>query len=101
VLLGHLACLYDLGAVPRGKSATVAGCIGVALGLLDEWLSGHDRDAPAGLAQQARPPPGTGSVNAPLGTSSYWPASDERSGHSTRRSPGKAAGMSSKAVPSL
>jgi hypothetical protein len=43
---------------PDGKSATVAGCIGVALGLLDDWLSGHDRNAPAGLTQQARPPSG-------------------------------------------
>jgi hypothetical protein len=43
---------------PDANSATVAGCIGVALGLLDEWLSGHDRNAPAGLAQQARLPSG-------------------------------------------
>lgn len=43
---------------PDGKSATVAGCIGVALGLLDEWLSGHDPDAPAGLARKARLPSG-------------------------------------------
>ena len=41
---------------PDGKSATVAGCIGVALGLLDEWLSGHASNAPAGLAQQTRLP---------------------------------------------
>jgi hypothetical protein len=26
-----------------GSAATVAGCIGVALGLLDQWLPGHDR----------------------------------------------------------
>ncbi|MGH3735624.1 MAG: hypothetical protein ACRDT6_08380 [Micromonosporaceae bacterium] len=43
---------------PDGKSATVAGCIGVALGLLDHWLYGHDPHAPAGLAQQARLPAG-------------------------------------------
>jgi hypothetical protein len=45
-------------APPDGKSATVAGCTGVALGLLDEWLSGHHPNAPAGLAQQARLPAG-------------------------------------------
>lgn len=41
-----------------GSSATVAGCIGVALGLLDEWLSGRDAQAPPGLARQARLPAG-------------------------------------------
>lgn len=39
---------------PDGKSATVAGCIGVALGVLDEWLGGHDSSAPSGLAQEIR-----------------------------------------------
>ncbi|MGH3517126.1 MAG: hypothetical protein ACRDQ7_06835 [Haloechinothrix sp.] len=43
---------------PDGTSATVAGCIGVALGLLDDWLSGHDPNAPTGLAQRARLPAG-------------------------------------------
>lgn len=43
---------------PDGKSATVAGCIGVALGLLDEWLGGHDSNAPSGLAQETRLPAG-------------------------------------------
>lgn len=43
---------------PDGKSATIAGCIGVALGLLDEWLSDHDPDAPVELAHQARVPAG-------------------------------------------
>lgn len=41
-----------------GKSATVAGCIGVALGLLDEWLGGHDSNAPSGLTQETRLPAG-------------------------------------------
>jgi hypothetical protein len=40
------------------SSATVAGCVGVALGLLDEWLSGRDAQAPPGLARQARLPAG-------------------------------------------
>ena len=26
---------------PDGSAATVAGCIGLAVGLLDQWLSGH------------------------------------------------------------
>ena len=43
---------------PDGKSATVAGCTGLALGLLDEWLGGHHPNAPGGLAQQARLPSG-------------------------------------------
>jgi hypothetical protein len=43
---------------PDNTAPTVAGCTGVALGLLDDWLSGHDPAAPAGLAQQARLPTG-------------------------------------------
>jgi hypothetical protein len=43
---------------PDNSTATVAGCIGLALGLLDEWLSGRDPDAPAGLAQWVRLPAG-------------------------------------------
>ena len=43
---------------PDGSAATVAGCIGVALGLLDQWLSGHDADAPAGLPKLTRLPAG-------------------------------------------
>jgi hypothetical protein len=31
---------------PDGSTATVAGSIGVTLGLLDQWLTGHDRSAP-------------------------------------------------------
>ena len=45
-------------APPDQKSATVAGCTGVALGLLDEWLSGHHPTAPTSLAQQTRLPAG-------------------------------------------
>jgi hypothetical protein len=43
---------------PDGTSATVAGCIGIALGLLDQWLSGHNPNAPSGLAHQTRLPCG-------------------------------------------
>lgn len=30
---------------PDDSAATVAGCTGLALGLLDQWLSGHDTSA--------------------------------------------------------
>ncbi|MGH3274636.1 MAG: hypothetical protein ACRDNZ_10020, partial [Streptosporangiaceae bacterium] len=43
---------------PDGSAATVGGCIGVALGLLDQWLSGQDPAAPAGLAKLTRLPAG-------------------------------------------
>jgi hypothetical protein len=43
---------------PDGSTATVAGCIGVALGLLDQWLTGHDRSAPADLGKLTRLPAG-------------------------------------------
>jgi hypothetical protein len=43
---------------PDTTAATVAGCIGVALGLLDNWLSGTDPDAPHDLGQRTRLPAG-------------------------------------------
>lgn len=43
---------------PDGTTATVAGCIGVALGLLDDWLTGTAPHAPKGLGQRVRLPPG-------------------------------------------
>jgi len=43
---------------PDGSAATVSGCIGVALGLLDQWLSGHHTSAPADLAKLTRLPAG-------------------------------------------
>ncbi len=42
----------------RGSGPTVASCIGVALGLLDDWLSGQEPHAPAGLAERAKLPTG-------------------------------------------
>jgi hypothetical protein len=39
---------------PDHTVATVAGCIGAALGLLDDWLSGADPHAPNGLGQRVR-----------------------------------------------
>jgi hypothetical protein len=43
---------------PDGQAATVAGCIGLTLGLLDQWLPGHDTSAPDGLAGLTRLPAG-------------------------------------------
>lgn len=43
---------------PDDTVATVAGCTGVALGLLDEWLSGREPAAPARLAAHTRLPAG-------------------------------------------
>jgi hypothetical protein len=43
---------------PDNSVATVASCIGIALGLLDDWMSGQDATAPTGLARQARIPAG-------------------------------------------
>ena len=43
---------------PDNTTATVAGCIGVALGLLDDWLTGSDPHAPNGLGHQVKLPAG-------------------------------------------
>lgn len=43
---------------PDNGAATVAACIGICLGLLDDWLSGHDPDAPSDLADHVRLPAG-------------------------------------------
>ena len=43
---------------PDGQAATVAGCIGLTLGLLDQCLSRHDTSAPPGLATMTRLPAG-------------------------------------------
>jgi hypothetical protein len=43
---------------PDNSVATVSSCIGIALGLLDEWLSGQARQAPAGLRDRTTLPPG-------------------------------------------
>ena len=43
---------------PDGSAPTVAACTGLALGLLDQWLTRHDTDAPAGLAAITRVPAG-------------------------------------------
>jgi hypothetical protein len=43
---------------PDDSAATVSGCIGLALGLTDQWLSGHDTSAPAGLAKLTQLPAG-------------------------------------------
>ncbi len=38
--------------------ASVAGCTGVAVGLLDSWLGGQDTGVPAGLAERITLPVG-------------------------------------------
>ncbi len=43
---------------PGNAAATVAACIGVALGLLDDWLSGADPHAPDDLGRHVRLPAG-------------------------------------------
>ena len=43
---------------PDGSAPTVAACTGLALGLLDQWMDGHDTNAPAGLAATTRLPAG-------------------------------------------
>jgi hypothetical protein len=43
---------------PDNSSATVAACIGITLGLLDDWLSGHDPNAPTRLGGRVRLPKG-------------------------------------------
>jgi hypothetical protein len=43
---------------PGDTAPTVAACIGVALGLLDDWLSGGGTDTPPGLSQRVRLPAG-------------------------------------------
>ena len=43
---------------PDATRATVSGCIGVALGLLDDWLTAADPQAPEGLGHRVRLPSG-------------------------------------------
>lgn len=40
------------------SAPTVSACIGITLGLLDDWLSGHDPNTPARLAGRVRLPKG-------------------------------------------
>jgi hypothetical protein len=43
---------------PGDTAPTVAACIGIALGLLDDWLADPSRDTPPGLGQHVRLPAG-------------------------------------------
>ena len=43
---------------PNHSVAEVSSCIGIALGLLDDWLPGQHDTAPAGLAKRTRLPAG-------------------------------------------
>lgn len=66
---------------PNGR-ATVAACIGVALGRVDQWLAAA-ADAPSTLRDTVRLPPGTGKANAPPGTCSPWHVRAAPTPHST------------------
>jgi hypothetical protein len=56
----HAAAILDQiqPESPDNKAATVSACIGISLGLLDDWLSGQQPDAPARLADRTRLPKG-------------------------------------------
>lgn len=43
---------------PDHTAATVSACTGIALGLLDDWLSGNNQHAPGHLGDRARLPAG-------------------------------------------
>ena len=43
---------------PDGTAPTVAACIGIALGLLDDWLTDASHHTPPGLAKHIRLPAG-------------------------------------------
>ena len=43
---------------PDNSTGTVSACIGVARGLVDEWLSGRDPGVPVNLGEQTRLPAG-------------------------------------------
>ena len=43
---------------PENTAAEVSSCMGMALGLLDDWLSGQHPDAPKNLAERVRLPAG-------------------------------------------
>jgi hypothetical protein len=43
---------------PDNSTATVASCIGIALGLLDNWMCGQAHNAPTELGHHTTPPPG-------------------------------------------
>lgn len=43
---------------PDNTTATVSACTGLALGLLDDWLSGHTPAAPASLGDRTKLPAG-------------------------------------------
>lgn len=52
------AILESVPPKTHAGKATVAGCIGVALDLLDNWLGGQHADAPARLAMKTQLPTG-------------------------------------------
>jgi hypothetical protein len=56
----HAAAILDQVAPesPDNTAATVAGCIGTALGLLDDWLTNNNPRAPKDLGQRVHVPAG-------------------------------------------
>jgi hypothetical protein len=54
---------------PDNSAATVASCIGIALGLLDDWLCGQAPDTRQASPDTPRCPPGTGPASVPPPTS--------------------------------
>lgn len=79
-----------------GTRATVAACIGVCLGLLDQWLPGDSDAVPAWLAGRVKLPalPWLGQRMA--ADILAWPAKGAPSAPSTSSSSGKAASTCSR-----
>lgn len=83
---------------PDNSAPTVSACIGITLGLLDNWLGGLDPTTPTRLADRVRLPKDTGKANAPHARSSPSPGKHERSAPSDRSSHARAAHRSSTAA---
>lgn len=76
---------------PDNSAATVASCVGIALALLDNWLSGHADDVPAGLGQRTTPPAGHWNGERAATDILVLARKARASAPWTRCSPGKAA----------
>ena len=85
---------------PDNTTATVAGCIGVALGLLDDWLTGADPHAPSDLGHRVRLPAGHWLGERAATDILVLARKGRASPRSAPSSPGKAASTSSTAAPS-
>ena len=67
---------------PDNSVATVAGCIGISLGLLDNWMTGQTPARRPRSRRELAFPPGTGPANAPPLMSWSWRARAEPSDRS-------------------